>query len=300
MKSTRPRGYIESYRPQAATRALLEQVRAVLHEYREALPLTCRQVFYRLVGKYEYPKDERAYARLCEHLNRARRARWIPFEAIRDDGVHGGPPLHYDGVADFLANVRHWARRAELDALAPQDVQVELYCEAAGMVPQLKRVADFYSVPVYSSGGFDSTTARKQIADRLRCTGKPAILLHLGDFDPSGVSIFDALAEDVDAYLRTDAPELPATFRRVALTAEQVARYDLPTAPPKKLDSRAAGWTDTCQLEALPPDALALLVREAIEDSLDGDLVRRLRERTDTFRRSLLDRLHDPEPEGAA
>jgi hypothetical protein len=296
---TRPRGYIEAYRPQQATRLLLEQVQAILQEYRAVLPLTLRQIFYRLVGKYDYPKDERAYARLGDHLSNARRARWIPFEAIRDDGVQGGPPLHFSGVADFLGNVRRWARRAELDALHPQAVHVELYCEAAGMVPQLQRVADFYSVPVYSSGGFDSTTIRKQIADRLRFTGKPAIVLHLGDYDPSGVSIFDAMAEDVKAYLQADAPDLPATFRRVALTSEQVARYNLPTAPPKKSDSRSKGWTDTCQLEALPPDVLADIVREAIEESLDGELVRRLRQQTGAFRRTLLDYLPDPETDAA-
>lgn len=295
-KRGRPRGYIRDYKPQRATLELLEQVEAVLVEYRDALPLTCRQIFYRLVGKHDYPKDERAYARLCEHLNKARRARVIPFDAIRDDGVQGGPPLHFSGLADFWGHVRYWAERAELDALELQPVHVELYCEAGGMVPQLERVAHPFSVPVYSSGGFDSTTVRKAIADRLRRTGKPAAVLHLGDYDPSGVSIFDALAEDVLEYLAEDAPGLRVHFLRLALTPEQVTRYALPTAPPKKTDSRSKGWTATCQLEALPPDLLAELVRSALEEHLDGELVRKQRERTPAFRRSLLEQL----PEEAA
>jgi len=44
--STRPRGFIR-WAPRAATRRLLEQVRAVLEEY-AYLPLTMRQIFYRL------------------------------------------------------------------------------------------------------------------------------------------------------------------------------------------------------------------------------------------------------------
>ena len=43
---------------------LLGQVEAVLDEYADYLPLTVRQIFYRLVGAYGYEKTERAYARL--------------------------------------------------------------------------------------------------------------------------------------------------------------------------------------------------------------------------------------------
>ena len=73
---TRPRGFVD-WHPQAATRILIEQVEAILTEYADYLPLTYRQVFYRLVGAHGYDKTERAYERLCEMLNRARRARII-------------------------------------------------------------------------------------------------------------------------------------------------------------------------------------------------------------------------------
>jgi hypothetical protein len=49
-------------------------------------PLTVRQIFYRLVGSAGYYKTELAYDRLCEHLAKARHAKLIPFDAIRDDG----------------------------------------------------------------------------------------------------------------------------------------------------------------------------------------------------------------------
>ena len=56
-------------------------------EYEDYLPLTVRQIFYRLVGAYGFEKTERAYERLGNHLVRARRAQIIRFDAIRDDGV---------------------------------------------------------------------------------------------------------------------------------------------------------------------------------------------------------------------
>ena len=81
---TRVRGFAP-WTPRASTEQLLAQVDLVLAEYVDHLPLTLRQIFYRLVGAYAYEKTEQAYERLCEHLNRARRARLIPMDIIRDD-----------------------------------------------------------------------------------------------------------------------------------------------------------------------------------------------------------------------
>ena len=47
---------------------------------------------------------------------------------------------------------------------AGQPVQLYLWCEAGGMVPQLARVADPYDVPVLSGGGFDSITMKHELA----------------------------------------------------------------------------------------------------------------------------------------
>lgn len=146
--------------------------------------------------------------------------------------------------------------------------------EAAGMAGQLARVASDYSIPVYSAGGFASLTATRMIADRALDSHVPTLLLHVGDFDPSGESIFASITEDAAAFVRTDAV-IPVQQRldaqRVALTAAQVQEFDLPTAPAKD-SSHARGWAGgTCQLEALPPDVLAGIVRDAIEDRLDLD-----------------------------
>ena len=84
-KTTRPRGFIESYRPTKKTQQLIDDVKAVLQEYVQYLPLTLRQIFYRLVGSYDYAKTLNLYQRLIEVMTRARRAKLIPFSAIRDD-----------------------------------------------------------------------------------------------------------------------------------------------------------------------------------------------------------------------
>lgn len=271
----RPRGYAD-WRPQAKTRALLDQVQEIFSVYEDYLPLTVRQVFYALVGKFDYPKTDNAYERLCEHLVRARRARLIPFDWLRDDGVTVIQYRWFDGPADFWDHVGHQAQRYERDKQTGQPVYVELWTEAAGMMPQLARVAERFSVPVYSCGGFASLPAVRQIVDRAYQRNVPTVLLHVGDFDPSGEAVFDHVVGDAAEFLSKDrilqTQEIIAT--RVALTGRQVEAYDLPTSPAKSTDSRSAKWKGgTCQLEALPPDVLAAWVRGAIEHYLDGDLL---------------------------
>lgn len=288
---TRPKGYAE-WRPQAKTRTLLEQVNAVLVEYEAHLPLSVRQIFYRLVSAFGYEKTERAYNRLSEALVRARRAQLIPFDYIRDDAVVHVLPAWYAGIEDFWNVTVRSARRYRRHRQTGQRFHVELWSEAAGMVPQLARVADRFSVAVYSAGGFASLTAVRHIAERALERSKPTVLLHVGDYDPSGESIFAAIAADAAAFVEADriVGTLSIIPVRVALTAEQVARHELPTAPPKTTDSRSRSWEGggTCQLEALPPDMLATVVRDAILKWFDDGVLARQIEREHADRVELL------------
>jgi hypothetical protein len=271
-RRSRPRGYV-TWNPHRHVRVLLGQVQSVLDEYERHLPLTIRQVFYRLVAAYGYEKTEPAYNRLCEHLVTARRARMIPFESIRDDGIVTYSARWHQDVQGFWDDTGRRIRDYRRDRQAGQPVRIELWCEAAGMAPQLSRVADDYSVEVFSTGGFAGLCAVRMIVDRALERTTPTVFLHCGDLDPSGEAIFKAMTEDAIAFLEAD--QRIGTQRiipvRVALTRSQVEAFALPTAPPKKSDSRSASWEGgTCQLEALAPDTLATIVREAIEEHLDG------------------------------
>ena len=281
---TRAKGYAD-WRPQDKTLALVGAVRAILEEYQAHLPLTIRQVFYRLVGVYGYPKDENAYERLCNALNRARRAGYIRFENLRDDGISVMQPSHYSGVEDFYGYLDHLGSNYERDKLADQPVDMRVLCEAAGMMPQLSRVCRRYSVPVYSC--FDSLTAKYELAKACAQTydwpGRPTVILHLGDLDPSGVSIYESMREDVLAFVAGDVPRRDADevaiFDRIALTRGQVEYYGLTTYQAKASDLRSRRWVgETCQLEALPPDTLARLLASAIEVELDSEILPQARE----------------------
>ncbi len=236
----------------------------MLETYREHLPLTVRQIFYRLVGVYNYDKTDRGYKRLCDYLGKARRSRMIPFDYIRDDGWNQRSPRCYNDPDHLWRSFKYTAEHYVKDKRINQPYDVYLICEAAGMVPQMARVARPYSVPVMSSGGFDSITVKHDMGMKVKDTGKPTIFLHVGDYDPSGKSIYDSMAADVIAFSNNIA-----SFVRVALTPEQIDQYSLPTVPAKKTDRRGNNITDTCQAEALPPDILADIVNQAILEKYD-------------------------------
>lgn len=272
----RPVGYAP-YRPQRKARELLAQVEQVLDLYRDHLPLTVRQVFYAMVGRFYYPKTEQAYDSLCEKLVRARRAQMIPFDVLRDDSVSVIESPAYSGLAAFDDETARRARNYQRDRQAGQPLRLELWCEAAGMMPQLAAVADSYSIPVYSASGFLGLSAVRQIADRALRSNRATLLLHVGDHDPSGVSIFDRIEREGRAFVRADRTVQTLDFRaeRIALTVEQIETHRLPTAPAKHTDSRAASWQGgTCQCEALPPNLLAAIIETAIVKHLDMNVYR--------------------------
>ncbi len=134
-------GFIE-WTPYSASKKKLEIIHAILAEYEDHLPLTMRQIFYRAVGKHDYGKTEAAYKQLLYVSAKGRRARLIEFDAIRDDGTAVEEPLEFDGLKNFrhfmIGMAKTYRRRRQFN----QDRILLLLCEAAGMVPQLAKIAD--------------------------------------------------------------------------------------------------------------------------------------------------------------
>ncbi len=207
---------------------------------------------------------------------------------IRDDGGVVTAPNDWQSAAHFWEIVRVMAEDFTLDHSAGQSTRLVVICEAAGMVPQLARVANPFGVTVMSGGGFDSLTDKHKFAAALAEHDRPTEVLHIGDHDASGVSMFLAFLEDVEAFARDLGGD--ATFTRLAVTPAQITRHRLPTAPPKVSDNRAFSG-DTCQAEALAPDVLANILRTAIEQRIDQRLLQRVIKRERRTRRELLEQL---------
>jgi hypothetical protein len=269
MATNRVRGFA-AWSPQTRTAPTLFQAHSIINNYRDIWPITARQLFYRMVALHDYPKTEAGYKTLLSILNRARRAKMIPMEAIRDDGTKVMGAYRYDDADAYFADAIYGAKFCELNLQQFQDQHLIVWCEAAGMVPQLNRVARQYGVEVRSSGGFDSTTFKHEVGKLIGEMYKPVRIIHVGDLDPSGEHIHLALEEDLKAFAEHYGND-DVTLDRLAVTAEQQQLYNLPTAPPKPSDKRAFDHNFTVQCEALPPEVLSDMIKTAIEESIDLD-----------------------------
>jgi hypothetical protein len=289
MTTIRPRGFITDWKPHSKSLVLLGQVEAIIALYQTAL--TIRQVFYRLVARYAYVKSEKAYKNLGELLNRARRARRILMEAIRDDTALSHYPQHYSDIADFLADVRQQAEDFRLDRQDGQPQQLIIMCEAAGMAGQLFEVAGPYGIPVLSGGGFDSTSEKHRLGEIWADSYPPVHVLRVGDYDASGQAMHFNLLEDIGAFANEYGGHVE--FTQIAITPEQARSRGLPSAPPKDTDHRPRYFTDTetWQCEALDPNDLAQILRDAIESRLYWGQYKMTLARERHVRRQLLERL---------
>jgi hypothetical protein len=183
--------------------------------------------------------------------------------------------------------MRSYAEGYEHDLTEGQEYHVELWVEAGGMVPQASAVAQDFGVVTYSAGGFNGLTDKHETASRLAGEERPCLVLHCGDYDPSGLSILDSLAEDVSA-LAYGLGKTDVEFRRVIVTPEQIEQYGLPSAPQKGTDNRGEWMDATVQAEALPPDVLAQEIRDVLESVTDADILEDMRAQGATEREQIL------------
>lgn len=238
--------------------------------------VTLRQLYYRLVADGTLTNNTNSYKALSSKTAEARRAGQFP------DLIDLGRVIHryesWDSPDEAVADALRYYRR---DRTEFQDVSVYLGVEKKGIVAQLQSWFGDLGIPVLALGGYSSQTyvddviadVRDRRQHRLRDQHwRPAVLLYAGDFDPSGEDI------DRDFVSRTGCFDKVV---RVALTAAQVATYQLPPAMGKLTDSRAAAFTARhgqlvqVELDALSPDVLRGLYAAALDEFWDTSAYQR-------------------------
>jgi len=217
-------------------------------------PVTLRQVHYYLVATQVVANTYSNYKTLSKVTTRAREAETFPEleDKTRTAEVLGA----FEDLSEFALGV---ARHFHLDRTRGQEYQVVVAVEKRGLVDQVFRAVGERGWMVVPVAGYGSHTIKHDVAEQVEADGRPSVLLYLGDFDASGMDI------ERDFVAKTD---FSSKVIRVALTAEQVAEYDLPTAVDKERDSRAAAFAAQyghvqVEIDALPMDLLRdLLIAE--------------------------------------
>jgi hypothetical protein len=243
----------------------MERIRAAIRETLESYhPMTVRQTFYQLTSKGVIDKTEREYKQtVVRLLVDMRMAGDIPFGWIADNTRWMRKPRTHSSMQAALRDCARTYRRALWN---DQDVYVEIWTEKDAIAGVLLEETGPWDVPLMVSRGFSSITYLHEAAEAIAEQGKPAFLYYFGDHDPSGVTI----DRKIEQRLREFAPGADLTFKRVAVTRQQIEEWRLPTRPTKKTDSRSKSFTGrSVEVDAIDPPRLRELVRDCIEGHVD-------------------------------
>jgi hypothetical protein len=191
----------------------------------------------------------------------------------------------WTGLPDFFEAVRGSYRR---DVWQDQPAYLEVWLEKDALSGIFEEVLDPYGVTLNVGRGFDGWSSIHGAAERYRARqvrGRPTSVLYFGDFDPSGEDMFRSLRERLAD--RGATPELV----KVALTFEDIQRYDLPPDFTKATDTRAAKFVAkygdlAVELDALPGSVLRQQLESEVGSRMDAAALEetRQKEREDAIR----------------
>ena len=155
-----------------------------------------------------------------------------------------------------------------------QPVLVCIWAEKTTQNDLLVPVCRKYGVNLITGMGEMSETACHRFLQRVQAAGKPARILYISDFDPAGAHMPVAVSRKVEWHQRSNPnfEDLDVRIDPIMLTAEQVAKYQLPRIPVKDSDRRksrfemtyGAGQVELDALEAIHPGEFARIVTDAV------------------------------------
>lgn len=258
----RPRS-IKARRTQDQLKEILRASRDIIRE--ESSEITIRHLFYRLVSLKLLSKEEREYKKLGTYLMKWRRSGEIPWSAFADNTRWYYGNVGYSGIEAALINTRDTYRR---NLWATQDAFVEIWCEKDAIASILLSEARTYGVQVFPLRGFSSGSALHNAADHFKsyqAAGKEVYIYYFGDHDPSGMEIDRSAVRN----LREDHGVI-VNFERIAVTPDQIEKYDLPTRPPKLTDSRTKNFKgESVEIDAMRMAVLREMVNHNITQHID-------------------------------
>ena len=236
---------------------------------------TLRKMYYTLVSKQKIPNTKSMYNGLSKYTARARELGILPINCFRDrysiiniDDKYLSPKQIIDDYLDKLQKLPKDYKG--LPRWYKQIHYVEIWTEKDAMLDEFYSISDEegLAVRIVSHGGYVSLT---QLNDSVRRLTKLIVeegkihihILYFGDFDPSGVQMFEDIKNRLAMIwsitnggmkFTLKGKEYQYTFdlQRIAVNEDQVIEYDLPKDPQsdqemQKLndDTRTAGFVKT-------------------------------------------------------
>ncbi len=194
-----------------------------------------------------------------------RRGGELCYSHVADATRYMRKPRTFDGWEDALQDCASLYRK---NLWAETNLEVEIWIEKSALAGVIYPVTAEYDVPLMPTGGFTSETFAYETVQRLKGSGKTLVVYSLYDFDRSGRDAANSLNEKVERF--GSEYGMPVVFNNLGLALAQVQSMGLPTRSPKRNTKADVKWPHpiAAELDAIPPDILRDIVREAIENHL--------------------------------
>lgn len=233
--------------------------------------LTLRELYYLLVGQALIPNTIREYQNLGSLLVKARMAGLVDWDVIEDRLRVASRPHGSESAGSLLRAV---ARGFTLDRQKGQSCYVEAWTEKDALSRTLYKVTAPYHVTLLIDRGYGSCTALYEASLRFAqadIDGKLCTILYVGDHDPSGLNMLEDIQQRLEEFGISDIEIV-----HVALTTEQIQKYNLPPNPAKISDPRAKRYIQSYGKNSWEVDALKALAPGVLEDLVHEQLIERL------------------------
>lgn len=253
------------------------QIEEILIEYMNmGIKLTNRQLYYQLVGKAYIPNADEVYKRICSFLTNSRYAGLVDWDAIEDKDRIPEKHSEWNNVKSLVESAIYSYR---LPRWQDQDYYVEMYCEKKAGINVLQPIAEKWHIYFGFNKGYSSASAMydlsKRIAEQIQ-NGKEAIILYFGDHDPSGLDMVRDIRKRIEEFLTMGEEYIEPDFEviPVALTMEQIKKYNPPPNPAKVTDPRAKKYIAdfgriSWELDSLNAIELRKIAEKSVLEYLD-------------------------------
>jgi hypothetical protein len=257
---------------------------------------TLRELHYSLTSSGKgYPNTKSFYQSLSEIVVKARKEGRIRWDALRDNTRHHLGDYHFTSREDYIDRGINYLKSAPKDYLDTMYVwhkqphYIEVWIEKDAMAGVFQQILRGQHITIVVNRGYASWTFLYENCMRLRKLRKnnPDLEIHIlyfGDLDPSGRDMENQILEAFRGFrLQGIEGQKDIHFDRIAVTVEQIERFNLPQQPEdnetiKKIENdprtrrsidENGGELYAVELDALYalyPVEFKVLVLEPIED----------------------------------
>lgn len=238
------------------------------------LRLTLRQLYYQLVTRNLITNQEKSYKNLSSIVSDARLAGLLDWEAIEDRIRQPRVNLEFNDLGE---RCKLACDNYRLPRWKDQDAYVELWVEKDALAGVLQPLARDHHVTMMVNRGYSSQSAMYEAANRFKeAEPKHGIIFYLGDHDPSGEDMVRDIRDRFKMFGVGENSVHEFEIRKLALTMEQIEEHEPPPNPAKMTDPRAGEYVaehgnSSWEVDALPPEVLAQIIRDAFLEVIDQD-----------------------------